>query len=181
MLSVRAARQQLLREIAPLQHVLGAARIAGQREPFGALLHEDPDLVGAGNRRQVLADGDADAVEIQGAAERLPERHQPLELLGALLGVPGRKLSRMRFRLLLMIPAILMEEERRGQQHQRRHQRQPALPLDLARVVEAARNRRRKHNHQRGRQRCDQEEVLTAKNLHGLVRTILLPWCKLIA
>ena len=44
--------------------------------------------------------------------------------------------------LLLMVAAVLMEEERNCQKHQGRHQRQAALPLDLARVIERARNGR---------------------------------------
>ena len=62
----------------------------------------------------------ADAVEVECASERLAERHEPLELVGAMLRVFGRELRGGGLRLLLMVSAELVEHERAGQQHQRR-------------------------------------------------------------
>ena len=109
------------------------------------------------------------AVEIQRAAERLAERDQPLELFRAMLGASlvGDH------RRLRPSPAAgdcrryWWKKNARRQQDQRGHQRQPALPLDLARVSPAdAKSDDEKTMTSAVVSARDQEKVLTAKNLH---------------
>ena len=112
-----------------------------QRHPIGALLHQHADAVGAGKRRKMLRHSDANAVEVQRAAKRLSERHQPLELFGPTLRFLGCQFRGHGLRLLLMVAADLVENKRANQQHQRRQQSQAGLQLDLADIVEHPRNR----------------------------------------
>ena len=117
--------------------------------------------------RQVLANRDADGVEVERAAQRLAERDEPLELFGAMLRCPGGHFRRPRPSLDPGdVAAVLVKHEGAGQQDQRRHQRQAALPLDLARVVQQARDRRRKDDDQRRCKGADEQQVLAAEQLH---------------
>jgi hypothetical protein len=114
----------------------------------------------------VLADRYANRIKIMRVAQCLAELDQPLELIGAVLSLARRFLRRFRLRLHLMAPAQLMKKIGASQKKQRRQEREAALPLDLARVIEQARNRRRKDDDQRRRQRGDQEEILAANEFH---------------
>ena len=122
-----------------MQHLLRAARVALERLPLRALLHQHPDALGAGDGRQMLGHRHANAVEVECATERLAERHEPLEVFGAVLCFFGRELRGGGLRLLLMVSEDLMEHESACQQHQRGKQRQPTPVFDFACIVQQTR------------------------------------------
>src|SRR6185503_3373362 len=59
-----------------------------------------------------------------------------------------------------------MKEKCADQQDQRRHERQSALPLDLARKIQQPGNLRRKDDDECRGERADEQRVLPAKNSH---------------
>lgn len=147
----------MLGEVAPLQHFLGAARVARQRLPFRAFTHQHPQVMCAGQRRQMLANRNLNGFEVERATQRLAERHQPLELLGPVLGGTGGQFGVVGLGVFPGIAAVLVKQEGDGQQHQRRQQREAALPLGLTRVVEQPRNGLRENDHQRCREGADEQ------------------------
>ena len=181
----RFAGQQLFGEIAPLQHFFRAARVARRAPATRCLAAPAPthlSVPAIAGRCWPIAT--RMTVKVERAASAWPNATSRLELFGAMLGVLGRPFRRLRpWPAARWLSAVLMEEEGAGQQHESRHQRQPALPLDLARVVEQPRNRRREHDDERRRQSAAiRSRSWRPKSLIAAVPRILpAAWCKLVA
>ena len=114
----------------------------------------------------MLGRGRPDAVEVQRSTQRLAEQDEALEIFSPMFGLARGQLRRFRPGRFLLVAPVEMEDKHHDQQDERRHEREPALALDVAHVVQAARDRGGKHDHQRSRQRGKEQRVLAAGNLH---------------
>lgn len=104
-----AAAEQTIRERLAFDDLFGSARVACQSLPISALAQDYPDVVGAGQPRQVFVDGAANGLVVERPCQRMSERDQALEVLDAIFSDRVRRLCGDRVCLTLELLSQLMK------------------------------------------------------------------------
>src|SRR4029453_13374382 len=153
-------------QLRELPVVVGCRRVARKRSPAGAVVDQNPHILGGGDSGKMITNGGANGTEGEGAPERLAERQETFELFCAPLGGLGGDPGRSRLYLHLVLLHKLMQRQNAGQKKERRQQRETALLLDFACVIEQLGDRLGKNDPQRGAESDDQQQVLPAEQPH---------------